>query len=768
MSAKIFSVGSVFEKVLREFEAGGFTYTDVLFHLRRLLDSGESPDAPSELLEVVQRRERVEPLPEYAHIKILGLINEEIARRAVEADASAAADPTADSVTGAAAAPRSESASGTAAAADRTPKAESDSQSAASAAKSLAERLAWQNAAYQALTHSHERSKDAESSAVRRATALATELADAGAALAETRTALASARGKARDYAKALAERTEAAEAARGRLESTRHEADSHQAEARKLRNLLTARDATLVDALHSLGERDAQLVALQQEQARIVPTLEARATSSEQLEAELRAALTRTEALEAELLAVRTALESARGMAQELDESLAESYAAADAARTRTDALQQESARHQADVREARAHADALALQRTSEQEIAAAREARLQRAESNLIAVQEELEAVRAQSNAYRAALQTRQIDAQVVGAEAIEVDPVEPVKPGAAFTPPAGSGRRTPAGPIGRAVWLSVAVLLLTAVGWIFLPHHSTRATPVPATAPVPSPDAVGAVIRDCPTCPAMTVLPAGKFKQGASRAEGAVSFETPLHWVIIGRPFAMSTNTVTVDQFDQFIAATGRDMKGCDTYDGEWKTRPESSWRNPGFDQTGDHPVTCVSWDDAKAYADWLSSKTGHRYRLPSASEWEFAARAGGADVRPWSADGAGACADANVADASAARRYPGLTAFACDDRFVHTAPVGSFKASAFGLNDMLGNVFQWTEDCWHADYVGAPIDGSARIDGDCSKHELRGGSWFSAPEHVRANYRNAFAADHRTSSAGIRLVRDLQQ
>jgi formylglycine-generating enzyme required for sulfatase activity len=271
----------------------------------------------------------------------------------------------------------------------------------------------------------------------------------------------------------------------------------------------------------------------------------------------------------------------------------------------------------------------------------------------------------------------------------------------------------------------------------------------------------------VIRDCPTCPALTVLPAGRFQQGSARADsGSSAFEKPLHWVLIALPFAMSTNAVTVEEFRAFIAATKRSMQGCDTYDGEWKLRPENGWENPGFIQTGSHPVTCASWNDAKAYAGWLSKKTGHRYRLPSASEWEYAARAGGQAVQPWNPDGSGACASANVADQSAARRFPGWAAFGCDDGYIFTAPVGSFKANAFGLNDMLGNVFQWTEDCWSADYTGAPIDGSARTDGNCSEHELRGGSWFSTPAFVRANYRNHFATDYRTSSVGFRLVRDI--
>jgi formylglycine-generating enzyme required for sulfatase activity len=163
---------------------------------------------------------------------------------------------------------------------------------------------------------------------------------------------------------------------------------------------------------------------------------------------------------------------------------------------------------------------------------------------------------------------------------------------------------------------------------------------------------------------------------------------------------------------------------------------------------------------VSWNDAVAYAQWLSAKTGHQYRLPSASEWENAARAGGETVYPWASNGSNACTYANVADASAARQYPGWVAFACDDGYANTSPVGSFKANSLGLNDMLGNVFQWTLDCWHADYGGAPVDGSARTDGDCSERELRGGSWFTSPSYVRANYRNHFASDYRTSSVGI--------
>jgi sulfatase modifying factor 1 len=314
--------------------------------------------------------------------------------------------------------------------------------------------------------------------------------------------------------------------------------------------------------------------------------------------------------------------------------------------------------------------------------------------------------------------------------------------------------------------RAVWIGAAIVLLATALW-FVGHRSppvpVPSNPVPATAVVMQP---GTTLRDCPTCPVLTVLPSGRFEQGSAPTENSSAFEKPLHWVMIAQPIALSTNAVTVDQFREFIAATGRDMQGCDTYDGEWRHRAENNWENPGFVQTGSHPVTCTSWNDAKAYVAWLSAKTGQRYRLPSASEWEYAARAGGAAAQPWGADGSDACVNANVADQSAAHRFPGWAVFACNDGFVQTSPVGSFKANSFGLNDMLGNVFQWTEDCWNADYKGAPIDGAARMSGDCAERELRGGSWFSTPSFVRANYRNHFGVDYRTSSVGIRLARDI--
>lgn len=288
------------------------------------------------------------------------------------------------------------------------------------------------------------------------------------------------------------------------------------------------------------------------------------------------------------------------------------------------------------------------------------------------------------------------------------------------------------------------------------------HTTQ-PPAPVKAgPPPAP---GTVLRDCPTCPEMTVLPGGRFKQGSASGYSSARL---VHWVAVRRPIAMSTKPVTTDDFKQFITATGRAMRGCDTYDGKWKSHPDLGWDRPGFSQTSDEPVTCVSWNDAEAYAKWLSAKTGHHYRLPSASEWEYAARAGTDTPRPWGSEDRAACASANVADTSAARRYTGWTVFPCDDGFVNTAPAGAFKPNAFGLDDMLGNVLQWTEDCWHDTYAGAPIDGSAWVDGDCPRHEIRGASWFSPPANVRLDYRDSFPADYRTSTLGFRLVREIER
>jgi formylglycine-generating enzyme required for sulfatase activity len=325
------------------------------------------------------------------------------------------------------------------------------------------------------------------------------------------------------------------------------------------------------------------------------------------------------------------------------------------------------------------------------------------------------------------------------------------------------------------------VAAAAVLIAALGWWLLRDTTPGGLPPVAVAPpVTVPEEPAAVVppaavaptaprtlRDCPTCPQLAVIPAGQFHQGANDEDrNASTFERPEHLVTLGHPFAMSVDTVTVGEFQAFVTASGRQLRGCDVYDGSWHRSAAANWKEPGFTQSERHPVTCVSWNDAVAYADWISAKAGQRYRLPSAAEWEYAARAGHGSV-PWDAGGANACANANVADQSAVERFPGWATFACTDGYVYTAPVGSFVANSFGLHDMLGNVMQWTQDCWHPDYTGVPADGAARTEHGCKDHELRGGSWFSAPNVVRASYRNHFAAGYRTSSVGFRLVRDVQ-
>jgi formylglycine-generating enzyme required for sulfatase activity len=307
-------------------------------------------------------------------------------------------------------------------------------------------------------------------------------------------------------------------------------------------------------------------------------------------------------------------------------------------------------------------------------------------------------------------------------------------------------------------------SIALLFTGLGAFQWLHTHRHAALPSALESHLPP----GAVFSDCAACPSMTVLPTGSFKQGESaQAPGASPFAEPQHIVAIAYALAMSSKEITVGEFRDFASSTHRDLAGCNTYYGLWKYQAEANWDLPGFSQTEAHPVTCVSWLDAVAYTQWLSSKTGHAYRLPSASEWEYAARAGG-DALPWGADPAGACAVANVADRTAEQRYPGWSVFPCNDGNVHTAPVGSFEANAFGISDLLGNVFEWVADCWYDDYVNAPVDGSARSDGACQEHELRGGSWFSSPRYVSATYRDRFAASYRSSSIGFRVVRELDR
>jgi formylglycine-generating enzyme required for sulfatase activity len=296
----------------------------------------------------------------------------------------------------------------------------------------------------------------------------------------------------------------------------------------------------------------------------------------------------------------------------------------------------------------------------------------------------------------------------------------------------------------------------------------------------TAPSAVKPAVGAYFRpgdtfkDCADCPEMVVIPAGSFRMGSSPAErrwavkqGAkqewVDWETPRKNVRIGYKFAVGKSEVTKGQYKTFVRDTDRGTgDGCYAFDnGKWNKEASKSWRDPGYSQQDNHPAVCVSWDDAKAYVRWLSRKTGQTYRLLSESEWEYTARAGTETVRYWGHDWENkeGCKYANVADFS--------DLFDCSDGYKFTSPAKKYRANRFGLHDMLGNVWEWTEDCWHNSYNGAPANGSAwTTGGNCRVRVLRGGSWDVKPRNLRSAYRVRNSTVDRFINLGFRVARTL--
>ena len=274
------------------------------------------------------------------------------------------------------------------------------------------------------------------------------------------------------------------------------------------------------------------------------------------------------------------------------------------------------------------------------------------------------------------------------------------------------------------------------------------------------------AVGEHFRDCPECPEMVVVPAGSFMMGAPAGETyRYDSEGPVHRVRIGDRFAVGVKEVTREEYRRFVSVTGHSMGDTCVYTSGIRKR--WNWENPGYEQTDGHPVVCVSWEDAKAYVRWLRERTGAGYRLLSESEWEYVARAGSSTARYWG--------DIRPEGESESCRYSNLMSqewsfdpgvLSCNDGYLYTAPVGSYGANGFGLHDVLGNVWEWVEDCWHDNYRGAPNDGSAWENGDCSRRVLRGGSWSSEPWHLRSAIRIWSVAGGRSNFYGIRVARTL--
>jgi formylglycine-generating enzyme required for sulfatase activity len=284
------------------------------------------------------------------------------------------------------------------------------------------------------------------------------------------------------------------------------------------------------------------------------------------------------------------------------------------------------------------------------------------------------------------------------------------------------------------------------------------------------------------RDCRDCPVMVSIPPGTFTMGVAPGEeerenlspDQRGRSVPPTRITITRGFALGKFPVTRAEFLAFAQTTNR-AQGLSCWglapqpdgSGRWQERQRLTWSMPGFGQTPQDPIVCVSWADAVAYADWLSRRTGQRYRLPSEAEWEFAARAGTTGPRYWTEDAAATCTRANVRDHAMAAFYNAphdATFFPCSDGFVHTARVGAFPPNAFGLHDMLGNVWQWTQDCWNQTLQGQPRLGTARESGDCLIRVARGGSWSNDPRLLRVGYRNSGPATARSSNTGFRVAR----
>ncbi|GAB3737434.1 formylglycine-generating enzyme family protein [Luteimonas pelagia] len=276
--------------------------------------------------------------------------------------------------------------------------------------------------------------------------------------------------------------------------------------------------------------------------------------------------------------------------------------------------------------------------------------------------------------------------------------------------------------------------------------------------------------GGVFRDCSDCPWMVVLPAGRFMMGSPLGEpGRFEDEGPRHPVEIPGAFALSHAPVTRDQYAAFVRATGHPVAdACAVMRDEgWTSTPGAGWRDPGFEQRGDHPVVCVDWHDAVAYAAWLTARTGHHYRLPTEAEFEYAARAGRDATFPWGDAAGDICRHANVFDLAARRLHPGWAGEDCDDGHAFTAPVAAFPTNAFGLLGMTGNVYQWTADCFvEGGYAGAPNDGSARDAGPCEARAIRGGSWLNSARGQRAAMRDRDRPGDRYTNVGLRVVREL--
>ena len=287
---------------------------------------------------------------------------------------------------------------------------------------------------------------------------------------------------------------------------------------------------------------------------------------------------------------------------------------------------------------------------------------------------------------------------------------------------------------------------------------------------------------AEFTDCDNCPTMITIPSGTGMVGSLEGEtDRRKGERNQTTVNIYKPFAMAKTEVTLGQYRAFVASTshqetilerdGKKISGCNYFDGAgYGYITKHSWQDPGYPQREDAPVVCVSWSDAQSYANWLSEKTGRNYRIPSTTEFEYALRAGSNAPWFWGENPDRACEFANIGDSTLGNIYPKRAQFSCDDGYLFTAPVAKFKPNNFGLYDMIGNAWEWTNDCWHDDLSSAPRDGSSWLEnnnGECTARTPKGGSWISGAAWARAAVRSKDHQHYRSFLLGFRVAAELK-
>jgi len=285
---------------------------------------------------------------------------------------------------------------------------------------------------------------------------------------------------------------------------------------------------------------------------------------------------------------------------------------------------------------------------------------------------------------------------------------------------------------------------------------------------------------AVFKECPACPDMVVVPPGRFLMGSPAQErGRYDNEGPIQEIAIPKMLAVGRYSITRDEFMAFVAATNYPYgQTCHAEVGNrFVDKPNSSFLSPpGFSQQGRDPVVCVSWNDAKEYTKWLSTKTGKTYRLLSEAEREYVARAGSATPYWWGETVSPSQANYDTRQRSYSSGKSSDLRKTAANAVVTQRPTGpppgkprpveSYQQNPWGLFNVHGNVAEWVEDCWNVDHMGAPADGTPARTGDCSLHVLKGGAWSYWPQDIRAAYREPAKANDRYYQVGFRVARDL--